>query len=103
MDLKDHFSESRIQFYSAESLRVFSRDTLPPGEFKKLQDEFYGGIMDEIRSDHPDGYRRVIAVVKLARILPISAHALTKALTLLDRAGICHQLANDNDKVRWVK
>jgi len=45
MDLKDHFSESRIQFYSAESLRVFSRDTLPPGEFKKLQDEFYGGIM----------------------------------------------------------
>jgi hypothetical protein len=101
--LQDHFSESRIQFYSAESLRAFSRDTLPPGEFKKLQDEFYGGIMDEIRSDHPDGYRRVIAVVKLARLLQISAHALITALTQLDRAGICHQLANDYEKVRWVK
>ena len=102
-DLHDHFSESRIQFYSAESLRAFSRDTLPPGEFEKLQKEFYGGIMDEIRSDHSDGYRRVIAVVKLARQLQVSAHALIAALTQLDRAGICHQLANDNENVRWVR
>ena len=102
-DLHDHFSESRNQFYSAESLRVFSRDTLPLGEFEKLQEEFRGGIMDEIRSDHSDGYRRVIAVVKLARQLQVSAHALIAALTLLDRAGICHQLANDNENVRWVR
>jgi hypothetical protein len=102
-DLQDHFSDSRIQFYSAESLRAFSRDTLPPGEFEKLQEEFYGGIMDEIRSDHPDGYRRVIAVVKLARQLQVSAHALIAALTQLDRAGICHQLANDKENVRWVR
>lgn len=102
-DLQDHFSESRIQFYSAESLRAFSRDTLPPGEFKKLQDEFQGGIMDEIRSDHSDGYRRVIAVVKLARQLQVNAHVLIAALTLLDRAGICHQLANDIENVRWVR
>lgn len=102
-DLKDHFSESRIQFYSAESLRAFSRDTLPPGEFKKLQDEFYSGIMDEIRSDHSNGYRRVIAVVKFARLLQLSGHALINALTQLDRAGICHQLANDNENVRWVR
>jgi len=102
-DLQDHFSDSRTQFYSAESLRVFSRDTLPSGEFKKLQDEFYEGVMDEIRSDHPDGYRRVIAVVKFARLLPVNAHALITALTLRDRAGICHQLANDNEDVRWVR
>ena len=102
-DLNDHFSESRNQFYSAESLRLFSRDTLPLGEFEKLQKEFRGGIMDEIRSDHSDGYRRVIAVVKFARLLQVSAHALIDALTPMDRAGICHQLANDNGKVRWVK
>lgn len=102
-DLHDHFSESRNQFYSAESLRAFSRDTLPPGEFEKLQKEFLGGIMDEIRSEHSDGYLRVIAVVQLARQLQISAHALIAALTQLDRAGICHQLANDNENVRWVR
>lgn len=102
-ELQDHFLSSRKQFYSAESLRAFSRDTLPPGEFQKLQDDFFEGIMDEIRTDHPDGYSRVVAVIKLARQLQVSAHALITTLTLLDRAGICHQLANDNEKVRWVK
>jgi hypothetical protein len=37
-DLRDHFSDARIEFYSAEGLRTFSRDTLPPGEFERLQD-----------------------------------------------------------------
>ena len=59
--------------------------------------------MDEIRSDHPDGYRRVIAVVQRARQLQITAHALITELSQSDRAGICHQLANDNENVRWVR
>ena len=100
--LREHFSDSRLEFYSAESLRTFSRDTLPPGEFEKLHDEFYSGISDEVRTDHEDGYRRVVAVVKTARSLQLTAHALITRLTVRDRGGICHQLAND-DKVRWVK
>lgn len=101
-DLLEHFSDSRIEFYSAESLRAFSRDTLPPGEFAKLQDEVHGGIRDEIRSDHPDGYRRVVAVVKTARSLQLSAHALHTRMSVWDRGGICHQLANDGTVI-WVK
>lgn len=100
--LRDHFSDSRLEFYSAESLRAFSRDTLPLGEFEKLQDEVHSGIRDEIRSDHPDGYRRVVAVVKTARSLQLSAHALHSQVSVRDRGGICHQLAN-NEKVKWVK
>ena len=30
-------SRFSARFYAAESLRAFSRDTLPPGEFEKLQ------------------------------------------------------------------
>lgn len=101
-DLLDHFGDSRLEFYSAESLRGFSRDTLPPGEFDKLQDEIHSGIKDEIRGDHPDGYRRVVAVVKTARSLQLSAHALHSQVSIRDRGGICHQLSNDK-KVRWVK
>lgn len=101
-DLLDHFSDSRLEFYSAESLRAFSRDTLPQGEFEKLQDEVHTGIKDEIRSDHPNGYRRVVAVVTTARSLQLSAHALHSQVTVRDRGGICHQLANDT-KVIWVK
>jgi hypothetical protein len=101
-DLREHFSDSRREFYSAESLRTFSRDTLPPGEFEKLQDDVNSGIRDEIRSDHPDGYRRVVAVVKVARTLPLGSHALSVRMSVRDHGGICHQLANDG-RVRWVK
>ena len=102
-DLKEHCVDSRIQFYSAESLRSFSRDYLPPGEFRKLQDEVHEGIKDDIREDHPSGYKRLLAVVKTARGLQITSHALVSKLTIRDRGGICHQLANDKDEVRWVK
>lgn len=101
-DLHEHFIDSRLEFYSAESLRAFSRDTLSPGAFEHLQDEVHSGVKDEFRSTHADGYRRVMAVVKTARLLPITDHALTERLSQRDRGGICHQLANDK-KVRWVK
>jgi len=101
-DLREHFHHSRLEFYSAESLRTFSRDTLPPGTFETLQEEVHFGIADEVRSDHPDGYRRVLAVVKTARTLPLGGHALYGRMSVRDHGGICHQLANDS-KVRWVK
>lgn len=100
-DLGEHFSDSRLEFYSAEALRAFSRDTLPPDAFDDLQDEVHGGIKDELRGEHADGYRCVMAVTKTARLLPISGHPLTDRLSVRDRAGICHQLANDK-KVRWT-
>lgn len=100
--LREHFDDSRIEFYSAESLRVFSRDTLPPGTFGKLQDEIHFGIRDELRADHADGYQRVRAVVKTARTLQLLGHALHQRLSVRDYGGVCHQLANDL-RVRWVK
>lgn len=101
-DVREHFNDARLEFYSAEALRAFSRDTLPPGAFEDLQNELHGGIKDEIRGEHSDGYRRVLSVVKTARLLPITDHALKERLSTLDRGGICHQLANDG-KVKWVK
>lgn len=101
-DAQEHFNDARLEFYSAEALRSFSRDTLPPGAFEDLQNEVHGGIKDEIRGDHQDGYRRVLSVVKTAKLLPITDHALKERLSSFDRGGICHQLAN-NGKVKWVK
>jgi hypothetical protein len=101
-DLREHFHDARVEFYSAEGLRTFSRDTLPQGEFEKLQDEVYSGIKDDVRNVHPDGYHRVLAVVKTARTLQLTSNPLITRLHNRDRGGICHQLANDG-KVRWVK
>jgi hypothetical protein len=93
--LREHFDDCRMEFYSAESLREFSRDTLPPGSFEALQDEIHSGIRDECRSAHQDGYDRVVSVVKTARSLQITAHALVSRFTVRDRGGVCHELAND--------
>jgi len=101
-DLLEHFHDARLEFYSAEGLRTFSRDTLPPGEFEKLQDEVHSGIKDDVRGDCADGYRRVVSVVKTARALQLTSNPLTTRIHIRDRGGICHQLANDG-KVQWVK
>lgn len=39
-NLTEHFSDSRLEFYSAESLRSFSRDTLPPGNMRNFKTKF---------------------------------------------------------------
>ena len=101
-DLSEHFQDARREFYSAEALKAFSRDTLPPDAFDELQNEVHGGIKDEVRSEHSDGYRRVLAVVKAARFLPITNHPLVGHLSTYDRGGICHQLANDG-KIKWKR
>jgi len=101
-DLREHFHDARVEFYSAEGLRTFSRDTLPQGEFEKLQDEVHSGVKDDVRGAHADGYQRVLAVVKTARAMQLTSNPLTTRIHTRDRGGICHQLANDG-KARWVK
>ena len=101
-DLVEHLGDSRVEFFSAEALRAFSRDTLRLHEYEKLQDEVHSGVKDEVRASHLDGYARVVAVVRAARSLQITSHALVSKLSVRDRGGICHQLAND-EQLTWVK
>jgi hypothetical protein len=97
-----HFADARREFYSAEALRTFSRDYLPPGSFEELQDQIHSGIGDALRGDHDDGYRRVVAVVGTALVLPLDGHALNTSMVPRDRGGICHQLANAGTIEKWV-
>jgi hypothetical protein len=41
-----HLDRAREDFYRAESLRVFSRATVPEGTFETLQDEVFSGVVD---------------------------------------------------------
>ncbi|MBK9187705.1 MAG: hypothetical protein IPM33_02000 [Phycisphaerales bacterium] len=97
-----HYSDSRFEFYSAESLQGFSRDTLPAGSFEDLQDEIHSGIRDTLRGLHANGFQRLVAVVGSARALQLTSHPLVPRMHIRDRGGVCHQLANDRDDVQWV-
>lgn len=101
-DLKDHFKRTREYFYEAESLRNFSRETLPPGSFEKLQEEIYHGVIETVNLEHADGYRRVQQTTQQARNLQITDHPLIQGLHGNHRCGVCHQLAND-DRLIWVR
>lgn len=100
--LKEHFHRQREAFYEAESLRVFARDSVPPGTFESLLNDIYGGVIDIHDASHSDGYEKVCAVTKAARDLQITANALITCTNPKDRDGICHQLVND-DRLRWTR
>ena len=99
-DLAAHFSRSRREFYSAESLREFSRDNVPPGTFDQLLDEVHSGVIDVVDAHHRDAVERVLQTVSRAKALQLTANALVPRVTTTDRGGMCHQLANDR-RVRW--
>ncbi len=100
--LKDHFRRQREAFYEAETLRVFARDTVPPGTFESLQDDIYDGVIDTHDAAHADGYQKVCAVTKAAQEMQITANALISSANPKDRHGICHQLVND-ERIWWKK
>lgn len=102
VELHLHMLRSRERFFHAEALRNFSRDNLPPGQFEALQDEFLDGVIDNVEdSSHRDGYERVKTTTAIAQKLDPTNNALRDVLGLRDKAGICHQLADDG-RLRWV-
>ena len=99
-DLADHFTRSRREFYSAESLREFSRDNVQPGTFASLLDEVHSGVVDVEQAQHTNAFERVLAVVQQAKALQFTANALGVRMYTADKGGMCHQLAN-GQKLRW--
>jgi len=101
--LHRHLLRSRERFFHAESLRNFSRDTLPPGQFEDLQEEFFDAVIETVEdTSHADGFQRVNAATGVAQQLDPTNNALRQVLGVKDKAGICHQLA-DNARLKWVQ
>lgn len=99
--LENHFRLTRASFYSAESLKAFSRDHLPENEFGRLQSQIHDGVQETYTDAHINGFHKVKAVTKAAIDMQITDHALLPVLTPPDRRGICHQLANEGRMI-WV-
>jgi hypothetical protein len=99
----NHLRGSRREFYCAESLREFSKDVMPRDDaFSSLQDEIFDGVRYTVAQAHATGYDRVLATCAQAASVAVGDHPLANDLRQADRAGICHQLAND-DRLRWVQ
>jgi hypothetical protein len=103
-DLKRNFERQRICFYSAENLKASSRDIYDPDlkVFEGLQEEIYDGIIDIIEDDAENGFEKLKKVLNHAKELSITNSPLIDQLKINDKKGICHQLANEKEEVKWV-
>jgi hypothetical protein len=101
------FNRHRYCFYSAEFLSAYSREIFAPETqwFEGVKEEVYYGIIQDIEEDAKNGFERLNKVMKRVGELNISANnqQISIAVTIQDRRGICHHLANDRDEVTWKK
>jgi hypothetical protein len=101
--LKNTFDHARECFYSAESLKEFSRDNLPDDkEYVNLCKQMLQGIRPTLNKLHVDGYEKLLDASEKAVSVSITSNILTSEMEPSDRVGICHQLANEG-VVHWVK
>ncbi|MCW2455988.1 UNVERIFIED_ORG: hypothetical protein M2414_003743 [Rahnella aquatilis] len=99
-DLLSNFRRQRERFYHAESLRNFSRDTVPKGVFESLQNDIFDGVVDTYESKHECEMSRLSVIMTHAAAVTIDANPLTSVTRPRDKQGICHQLVNDR-RLSW--
>lgn len=98
--IRNNFRRQRERFYHAESLRNFSRDTVPPGVFEALLDDIFDGVVDVCESKHDCGIDRLNATMSQAANVAVDASPLASVTRTRDKQGMCHQLVNDS-RLNW--
>lgn len=104
---KRNFDRQRKDYFAAESVRQFSRDTLTfnkTDEFKVLKDETYNGIIDVCEDEYSSGFTRLNGVMKHVTTIQLNKSLLTKLpgyVSNSEKKGICHLLVNDGD-IKWA-
>ncbi|EHY91110.1 ABC-three component system protein [Saccharomonospora azurea] len=100
---QQHFARQREAFYSAESLRVFARESVPYETFEAVESDLFETVIEVEEREYGLGYERLTAVLEAAaNHQPNPANILAPVITVRDRKGLCHHLANDN-RLSWCK
>jgi len=101
----EHLNRQRKDYYRAETIRRFVRDTLTDSsQFETLKNEIYDGIIDTHEQYYSSAYKRLIADLKQSTMVNTSKCLLDSKLHCIgvsERKGVCHMLTNDN-RLRWV-
>lgn len=103
---KDNFVEQRINYYSAVRICRIIRESYanPDQEMKTWKTQTFDYISDTYRDDYPNGYKRLIAVLK--KVVDSKTQAAIDGCDQLiqpkERKGVCHLLATDGI-IHWVQ
>lgn len=102
-ELDTHFFRQREYFYSAESLKEFERDHVPPGnnDFESLKEEIFTSVINIVESSHKNSLEKLRETLQESMKTQITNYVLVHELKPQDRCGICHHLVNEN-KMSWI-
>lgn len=101
-EYSEDLERARINFFSAESLEVFSRDPFPEGCYQSLKKECSSALYSVIRQNYQDGFDKYLKTCEFSVTIPYNSHPLVHFMRASDRQGLCHQLVNDG-KFKWVR
>ena len=96
----EHLTLSRSLFYSAEEIRLTSRQSTPPDsdEFDELRSQIKTFVGVTYSDDYPDGFAKVKKVVEKAGEYSHAPGLLIgQFLDSNAKQGICHHLSNDGE------
>jgi len=93
---------ARKNFYSAESLEKFSRDSMPPETYENLLEDCYEAISSLMLMVHENGWDKYLAVSSHVTQVSFSSHPLNLYMSIRDKKGACHQLVNKG-ALKWIK
>jgi hypothetical protein len=98
---QQHLVRQREAFYSAESLRVFARESVPYETYEAVESDLFDAVVEVEEREYDLGYERLDAVLGAAVAhQPNRGNILAPVITVRDRKGLCHHLAN-NDRLSW--
>lgn len=104
---KKNFDRQRKDYYAAETIRQYSKDTLTISEmdeFDILQEETLDGIIEVYEDEYADGFSRLNNVMKHATTIQLNKSLLSKLpgfISSSEKKGVCHLLVNDG-QIKWV-
>lgn len=100
-ELKLHYREARECFYTVEDILRIGRDSFPRDMGRDLLEQMFYGVRSTVRGTHASGYARVVAVEEKANSVQMGGNDLAPDLTVKDRCGLCHHLANEG-RIAWA-
>lgn len=101
-----NFQRQRKDYYSAETIRRFVRDTFTDSDqFDTLKTEIYDGVVEVYESEYINGFERLTNVMKQASAVSVDKCLLSSKMNCIgnsEKKGTCHMLVND-EKMKWIE
>ena len=86
-----------------ERVEALIHTLLLENEYVKLKEEIYSAIVESLYRRNISSYDRLSECLSKAASVAVTDNLLTKCeiVSVKDRQGICHHLANEKENVTW--